>query len=600
MPKFVRNIILAILAFVAIALVTVVIIASRIDPNDFKPQIIEQTQRQTGLKLSLAGDMSWKFFPSVALKIEDVEAHTEKRYAGDTLFAAIKTIAVQVDLVPLLTKTISVDNVLLDGIQLRLATDKKGHSNWKDIESQAPADNRENKEPQSPDQHGVDTQFILKQLSLHDIEVNVIDLSADTNQTLAIQKLSARNLNIEGKNFPLEANIVFKDRQQNQQVSLSLSSMMALDLQQSSYRINELQGKFDQSKFSGSAEIELGKQTRIVSTLAFDTIDLNNYIDFSESESQSTYQQGSDTATSEPFPLDILHTLNTQLELSINKLIADKTILNDVALKTSINDGRLNVSELSAKVYGGSISQSLQIDANHEPARWQAKQSLNAIDVAQLLESRDIDVSFSGMANLDSSMTMRGNTFDSLQQTTSGKTSFSLNQGVYGDDNIELRICQAIALVRNEKLSSNWPQTTSLNDTTAQINWNNGIGKITSLSAGLPNASIQGDGTINLIKQNLDLRLRANVSGETGAANSQAEGLADFDPGCAINKRYRNIQWPLRCKANADKSSCGVDNSRLDKILTDVAKDRAKEKLSEELNERLGEGVGDVLRGLFK
>ena len=594
MLKIVRNTILILLALVIVLMIALFVIANRIDPNDYKPQIVDQTKSATGLELRMDGDIAWKFFPSLAIQIADTEAHTEKSYAGDTRLAKISSIDVQVNLMPLLSGQVVVDKVLLDGVQLRLATDKKGHSNWKDIEAQDSHVTYEHSEYEQESTGG--SSFVLNNFQLNNIKLELIDQSTNTEQSLAIETLTAEGVNLNGKGFPLDTKIIFEDKKQGQAFTLELASRMALDSQASRYELSEFNGSLDKSSFNGNAQFEFGKQTRVVAALNIDQINLNDYIDFSAgAESGNASSKSGEMGD---LPLDILHTLNTGINLTIGKLIADKTQLDTVKLAANIDNGRLDVKELSARVYNGSIVQSLQVDANHNPARWKAKQTLSDIDVSQLLTSRDIDVSISGLASLNSSINTRGNALDSLQQNLSGKTSFNLTQGVYGDDNIELRICQAIALARNKALSKNWPAQTTLNNIEAQVQWNEGIGKITQINAGLPNASIKGDGSINLIKQALDLRLRANVSGDAN------QSLASHDPACAINERYRDIQWPIRCKASMDDSGCGVDNSRLDKLIADTAKAKAKEKLEEKIDEEIGKHLGDelsdALKGLFR
>lgn len=602
MFKMIRNLLLIILALVAILLIAAVVLATRIDLNDYKPQIIEQAQMATGLNLQLDGDIGWSFFPSLAIKLENAEAHTAKTYASDTLFAKVATVDASVSLKPLLSRQVIVDKVLLDGIQLRLVTDSRGHSNWKDIESQAPAKDQESEDSTAQDtQSKQDTSFLLNNLVLSDIEVNVIDQSVDTNQTLIIENLSAQAVNINGNAFPLDSKLLFKDGQQNS-FALNLKSKVLLDIDNQRYELNDLNGQFDKSNFNGNAKITLGKNTRVSSTLNIDKIDLNRYIDFESTEEDSATTSDSSTdATDSEIPLDILHSLNTNITFSIGELQADNVTLNSVSVKVDIDNGRLNLSDLSAEVFGGKVQQSIKIDANKNPATWSASQELNNIDIKQLIDSREIDVDFSGTASLNSTVNMRGNSTTALQRSLTGQTTFALNQGVYGDDNIERRICQAIALTRQETLAAATSTSTQLNDINATIQWRNGLGTINSLTAGLPNAAVSGDGSIDINQQELDIRLLANISGD----------IAETDPACAINENFRNIQWPIRCQGSADSSSCGVDNSRLDKIIANAAKAKAKEavnkeldkqkdKLKEKLNEKLGGGVGDALRGLFK
>ena len=589
MPKIVRNTILALLALVIVLMITLFVIANRIDPNDYKPQIIEQTRLTTGLELSLDGDISWSFFPSVAISLNDIEAHTQKAYVGDTLFAKINQVAASVPLMPLLRRQIEVDNVLLSGIELRLATDKNSHSNWKDIERDHSHTSKHSDDDSTEYESGShENRLLLKNLSLKNIAINIIDASTATNQSLRIDNLRAKNLNLHGAAFPLELALKLED--QTQSIAVNLTSNVALDTATQSYELSNISGALDKARFSGSAKVLLGKQTQVNANLDIGTLDLNDYVDFQAARDAQEVEAAPASEADIEIPLDILHTLNTNLSLSISKLIADQTLLEDLQLTAKIDNGYLDMSNLSANVYEGTVKQSLQINANRNPARWTAKQSLHNINTQQLLTSRDIDINFAGLASLESDVSFSGESMRALQQSLAGTTTFSLSQGSYGDDNIERRICQAIALSRNERLGTAWPADSTLNDIKTNIQWSKGVGKITSLTAGLPNASLVGDGSINLLEQSLDLRLRANVSGD----------ISKTDPACEINERYRDIQWPIRCKGDADSSSCGVDNSRLDKILSSAVKAKAQEKLEEKINEKLGEELGNTLRGLFK
>ena len=57
------------LIFIAIPVVVVIAailaLVLLVNPNQFKPLIVEQAQKHTGLELVIEGDISWQFFPSI-------------------------------------------------------------------------------------------------------------------------------------------------------------------------------------------------------------------------------------------------------------------------------------------------------------------------------------------------------------------------------------------------------------------------------------------------------------------------------------------------------------------------------------------------------
>ena len=306
------------------------------------------------------------------------------------------------------------------------------------------------------------------------------------------------------------------------------------------------------------------------------------------------------------FVLPILHTLNIDFELGIEKLIYEKTELDSVAVAMAINDGVLDVTKLDAKAFGGTISQTMTLDINPNPARLSASQKLSNIDVARLAAANDIDAGITGKASLDTSVTARGLTAQSMKQTLSGSSSIELVDGRFLKDNIERRICQSVAIARQTPLTQSFSNGTDLQEVTMSIRWSNGKGLINPMSIALANARLSGDGTVDLLKTSFDMRLLANVSGSLAGSDTE-NSESSSENGCEINERYRDIQWPIRCQGDAADSSCGVDNSRLDKMLGNIAKAKAKEAVDKELDkqrdklqEKLGDELGNALRGLFR
>ena len=63
--------------FIAIPIIVllgaIVALVLFVNPNQFKPLIVEQTQKHTGLELVIEGDISWKFFPSLGFELGKTE-----------------------------------------------------------------------------------------------------------------------------------------------------------------------------------------------------------------------------------------------------------------------------------------------------------------------------------------------------------------------------------------------------------------------------------------------------------------------------------------------------------------------------------------------
>ncbi|NOI66393.1 AsmA family protein [Vibrio sp. 99-8-1] len=99
-----------------------------VDPNQFKPLIVEQTKKQTGLDLVIEGDIGWRFFPSVGLSLGQTELKNPQGFSNDNLLK-ISEIGVDVSVLPLFGQQLMIGNVALDGAEIYLETLKDGRSN---------------------------------------------------------------------------------------------------------------------------------------------------------------------------------------------------------------------------------------------------------------------------------------------------------------------------------------------------------------------------------------------------------------------------------------------------------------------------------------
>ena len=72
------------------------------DANNYKPQIIEQVQKQTGRKLDIAGDIGLSVFPWIGLKVGKVSLANAPGFSTRP-FARMDQLDIKVKLLPLLT-----------------------------------------------------------------------------------------------------------------------------------------------------------------------------------------------------------------------------------------------------------------------------------------------------------------------------------------------------------------------------------------------------------------------------------------------------------------------------------------------------------------
>ncbi|MCG9678372.1 AsmA family protein [Vibrio sp. Isolate24] len=120
--------------FLIIAIPLVIIIGALlalvllVNPNQFKPLIVEQAQKQTGLELVIEGDISWQFFPSIGFELGKTELRNPQGFSQPNLFK-VETVGIDVSVMPLFSQQLEIGNITLDGAEFYLETLKDGRKN---------------------------------------------------------------------------------------------------------------------------------------------------------------------------------------------------------------------------------------------------------------------------------------------------------------------------------------------------------------------------------------------------------------------------------------------------------------------------------------
>ena len=126
------------LLFKTIIFVVVIVIAALIalpfivDPNDYKQEITEQVENATGRTLTINGDIGLSVFPWVALELGQLSLSNATGFKAKA-FADVNEAEIRIKLLPLLSKKLELDTIILDGLTLNLAKNKVGKTNWDDL-----------------------------------------------------------------------------------------------------------------------------------------------------------------------------------------------------------------------------------------------------------------------------------------------------------------------------------------------------------------------------------------------------------------------------------------------------------------------------------
>lgn len=107
-----------------IAVVGIVSLITFIDPNDYRGFMVAKVEETTGYKLELEGDLRWHIWPQISILVNDVSLTAPDAKAK---MLKAENMRLDVEVIPLLSKQLSVKEVLLKGAVIRLTDDTQPH-----------------------------------------------------------------------------------------------------------------------------------------------------------------------------------------------------------------------------------------------------------------------------------------------------------------------------------------------------------------------------------------------------------------------------------------------------------------------------------------
>ncbi|KUI99882.1 AsmA family protein [Vibrio sp. MEBiC08052] len=125
-------VIVIICVVIAAGIVTLVTV---VDPNQFKPLIVEQTKKATGMDVVIGGDIRWQFFPAIGFQIDDVSLKNPAGFQRQN-FLHVSHLSINVAVMPLLDKELDIGSVNLDGADIQIETLRDGTTNVDSLLSQ--------------------------------------------------------------------------------------------------------------------------------------------------------------------------------------------------------------------------------------------------------------------------------------------------------------------------------------------------------------------------------------------------------------------------------------------------------------------------------
>jgi AsmA protein len=130
MHKLLKYGLLSVGGLLSLFVIFLVVIAFTVDPNSFKPQLVNLVQEKKQRTLTLEGDIKLKLFPRLGLDLG--KTHLSE-HQGVKDFASLDSVQLYVAWLPLLRKELFIRKVSITGVHANLVRNADGSTNFDDL-----------------------------------------------------------------------------------------------------------------------------------------------------------------------------------------------------------------------------------------------------------------------------------------------------------------------------------------------------------------------------------------------------------------------------------------------------------------------------------
>lgn len=240
MKNFLKWIAWTVISIILIIIIAFVLLTFLVKPNDIKPLISQQIFKATGQQVTFKGDIHWKLFPTLSLKLNDAIINNPPNF-GTAPLADIKQLAIGIKLLPLLHKEIQTTDLSLNDVTINLINNKAGQTNW-EAQQTSPVTTQPSKNETALTKTPQETKTPIT-LNIPIVAINNMTINW-TNQKNS-QKATIKNLNVKAENiqqntaFPVKISFGIESNQPDVHGTIALTSMLTL-IPNSTYQLTNL------------------------------------------------------------------------------------------------------------------------------------------------------------------------------------------------------------------------------------------------------------------------------------------------------------------------------------------------------------------------
>jgi AsmA protein len=347
--------------------------------------------------------------------------------------------------------------------------------------------------------------------------------------------------------------------------------------------LKSLSLQLDQSQISGNLSIVDLAKPALGFKLAIDRFNADCYLPpANPGESPRAATPAAAAGAAAQLSLPLLRALKVKGDLNIGKLTIARARIRNLNLKISAHTGDIKLNPISANLYQGKYSGDIGLDARGEQAVLTLTEALTGIQIEPLLTDFRGEAKLSGVGDVKARLNATGANMEAFKRTLSGTAEFAFREGALKGVNLGLLIRKAQSGFVGPAEAQVQTDFSTLQGT---LNLAKGVISNNDLQAKSPLLRIEGEGSANLVTEQLDYTLHTTI-----VATAEGQGGKELE-------NLKGLTVPIRVSGTFSDPKYRPD-------LASIAKARAKkelEKQQERLKSKAEEKLKDKLgKDLFK
>ncbi len=450
MQRALRFALIGVLCLVLLAVAAAGLAVLLIKPNDYKPQLIAAVKKATGRTLSLPGDLSLSVFPGISVSAGPAEL-TDDAAFGPEPFFRVQKMKADLALFPLLSGSVRIGEIALEGVRVKLAVTQTGRVNWDmkapggpggagpDADAVTSTPLREGAAPAKP---AALPDIGIADLSLKDAAVSYRDLGSGEAYSVTVSSFRLEDF-ASGQKSSFSLRAVFSDERAKKSAALDLKGSLHLAPALDKPTALSFSGSLDKAALAGDLTFALREAAGVPAPmlkggLKLGALDLDRYLPASGPQAGSAPQKSAQarkadaakSAEDEEKTLKILRVMDIDLALTAESLTVSKLPLRSIQATLRAEQGRISVAPCSLSVAEGLLKLEAKADARGKALQAASNGTLRGLKVGALLKSLAGKESITGDLDLSWDVNGGGLAWPVLSRSLEGKADLSMTKGL--------------------------------------------------------------------------------------------------------------------------------------------------------------------------